>query len=122
MQRDLVVAAMAEDRDGFTSLAAASVDRLYRVAYRILRDPDDARDYESQTGTCSTAEDWVPTQAAVGDRAVREIYGRFVGLGVVDGTRGIVLSLRPTVIQPTREQITEDGALFDSIIASFATD
>jgi hypothetical protein len=76
--------------------------------------------YETQTGTCSTPEDWVPLETAVGDWAVREICGRFVGLGVVDGTRGIVLSLRPTVMQPTRAQIDEDGTLFESIIASFA--
>jgi hypothetical protein len=76
--------------------------------------------YETQTGTCSAPADWVPFEAPVGDWAVREICGRFVGLGVVDGTRGIVLSLRPTVMQPTRAQIDEDGELFESIIASFA--
>jgi hypothetical protein len=76
--------------------------------------------YEMQTGTCSAPADWVPFEAPVGDWAVREICGRFVGLGVVDGTRGIVLSLRPTVMQPTRAQIDEDGELFESIIASFA--
>jgi hypothetical protein len=78
--------------------------------------------YESQTGTCSAPEDWVPFGAPVGDWAIREICGRFVGLGVIDGTRGIVLSLRPTVMQPTRAQIDEDGTFFESIIASFANE
>lgn len=78
--------------------------------------------YESQTGTCSAPEDWIPLETRVGDWAVREICGRFVGLGVVDGTRGVVLSLRPTGMQPTRAQIDEDGALFATIIASFAND
>jgi RNA polymerase sigma-70 factor (ECF subfamily) len=48
VERDLVVAAIAGDRDAFTALAAASVDRLYRVAFRIMRDPDDARDATQQ--------------------------------------------------------------------------
>ena len=48
MERALVVAAIAGDRDAFTSLAAASVDRLYRVAFRILRDPEDAKDATQQ--------------------------------------------------------------------------
>lgn len=48
VERDLVERAQGGDRDAFAALAAASVDRLYRVAYRILRDPDDARDATQQ--------------------------------------------------------------------------
>jgi RNA polymerase sigma-70 factor (ECF subfamily) len=40
----LVERARLGDRDAFTQLAAEAVDRLYRVAYRILREPEAARD------------------------------------------------------------------------------
>jgi RNA polymerase sigma-70 factor (ECF subfamily) len=42
--RNLVERAAQGDRDAFADLAAAAIDRLYRVAYRILRDGDRARD------------------------------------------------------------------------------
>lgn len=42
--RDLVELASQGDRDAFTALAAASVDRLYAIAYRILRDVARAED------------------------------------------------------------------------------
>ena len=42
--RDLVEQASRGDRDAFDALAAASVDRLYAVAHRILRDVDRAED------------------------------------------------------------------------------
>lgn len=39
---------MRGDRDAFTSIAAASADRCYAVAYRILRDPHRAQDAAQQ--------------------------------------------------------------------------
>jgi RNA polymerase sigma-70 factor (ECF subfamily) len=42
--RDLVELASRGDRDAFNALAAASVDRLYATAYRILRDAHRAED------------------------------------------------------------------------------
>jgi RNA polymerase sigma-70 factor (ECF subfamily) len=42
--RDLVEQASRGDRDAFDALAAASVDRLYAIAHRILRDVDRAED------------------------------------------------------------------------------
>lgn len=48
MQSDLVERAMRGDRDAFTSIAAASVDRCYALAYRILRDPHRAQDASQQ--------------------------------------------------------------------------
>lgn len=48
MQVELVVSAMQGDRDAFASLAAASIDRCYALAYRILRDPHRAQDATQQ--------------------------------------------------------------------------
>jgi len=44
----LVDRARGGDRDAFAVLATSSIDRLYRVAYRILRDVDAARDATQQ--------------------------------------------------------------------------
>jgi RNA polymerase sigma-70 factor (ECF subfamily) len=44
MQRDLVERAMAGDRDAFTELQRATIDRLYAIARLILRDGDRAQD------------------------------------------------------------------------------
>jgi RNA polymerase sigma-70 factor (ECF subfamily) len=43
-QRRLVEQAQRGDRDAFAALVAASADRLYAVAWRILRDVERARD------------------------------------------------------------------------------
>ena len=48
MERTLVERAGHGDRDAFAQLAAGAIDRLYRVAYRILRDPEIARDATQQ--------------------------------------------------------------------------
>jgi RNA polymerase sigma-70 factor (ECF subfamily) len=48
MQVELVERAKRGDRDAFTSIAAASVDRCYALAYRILRDPHRAQDAAQQ--------------------------------------------------------------------------
>ena len=48
MQVELVVRAMDGDQDAFASLAAASIDRCYALAYRILRDPHRAQDAAQQ--------------------------------------------------------------------------
>jgi len=48
MQAELVERASQGDRDAFASLAASSVDRCYALAYRILRDPDQAQDATQQ--------------------------------------------------------------------------
>jgi RNA polymerase sigma-70 factor, ECF subfamily len=48
MDRTLVERAREGDRDAFGQLAAEAIDRLYRVAYRILRDPDLAQDATQQ--------------------------------------------------------------------------
>lgn len=48
MDLDLVERARRGDREAFTSLAAASVDRCYALAYRILRDPHRAQDATQQ--------------------------------------------------------------------------
>ena len=44
MDRDLVLAARDGNGDAFGRLAAASIDRCYALAHRILRDPELARD------------------------------------------------------------------------------
>ena len=44
MDRQLVEQAQRGDRDAYESLARASASRLYRTAYRIVRDPDRADD------------------------------------------------------------------------------
>jgi RNA polymerase sigma-70 factor (ECF subfamily) len=44
MQRELVERAIGGDRDAFSSLVGASVDRLYAMATLILRDSDRAQD------------------------------------------------------------------------------
>ena len=44
MDRQLVERAQRGDRDAYESLARASASRLYRTAYRIVRDPDRADD------------------------------------------------------------------------------
>jgi RNA polymerase sigma-70 factor (ECF subfamily) len=46
--QDLVRRASGGDQDAFTRLAASAVDRLYAIAYRILRDPDRAQDATQQ--------------------------------------------------------------------------
>jgi RNA polymerase sigma-70 factor (ECF subfamily) len=48
MQREFVSRAMQGDQDAFASLAAASVDRCYAIALRILRDPHRAQDATQQ--------------------------------------------------------------------------
>jgi RNA polymerase sigma factor (sigma-70 family) len=44
MDRDLVLAARDGNGDAFGRLLAASIDRCYALAYRILREPELARD------------------------------------------------------------------------------
>ena len=48
MDQNLVQRAQRGDRDAFAVLATESIDRLYRVAYRILRDIEAARDATQQ--------------------------------------------------------------------------
>ena len=48
MQAELVERASRGDQDAFASLASASVDRCYALAYRILRDPHRAQDATQQ--------------------------------------------------------------------------
>jgi RNA polymerase sigma-70 factor (ECF subfamily) len=48
VQRTLVERAAQGDRDAFAELAGGAIDRLYRVAYRITRDPEAARDATQQ--------------------------------------------------------------------------
>src|SRR5512141_2914824 len=43
-QRELVLKAQAGDADAFGALARPLADRLYAIAYRILRDADQAED------------------------------------------------------------------------------
>jgi RNA polymerase sigma factor (sigma-70 family) len=49
MLRDLVERAKRGDKESFTALATIVGDRLYGVAYRILRDPHRAEDAVQQT-------------------------------------------------------------------------
>lgn len=49
MDRRLVEQAQGGDRDAYESLARASAARLYRTAYRIVRDPDRADEAVQQT-------------------------------------------------------------------------
>ena len=48
MQVELVERARHGDREAFSALAAASVDRCYALAYRVLRDPHRAQDATQQ--------------------------------------------------------------------------
>jgi RNA polymerase sigma-70 factor (ECF subfamily) len=48
VDQTLVERARHGDRDAFAVLATRSIDRLYRVAYRILRDTEAARDATQQ--------------------------------------------------------------------------
>jgi len=48
MQVELIERAKRGDRDAFASIAAASADRCYALAYRILRDPHRAQDAAQQ--------------------------------------------------------------------------
>jgi RNA polymerase sigma-70 factor (ECF subfamily) len=48
VERTLVERAGNGDREAFAALAGRAIDRLYRVAYRILRQPDAARDATQQ--------------------------------------------------------------------------
>jgi RNA polymerase sigma-70 factor (ECF subfamily) len=49
MSRALVEQAQQGDRDAYERLARSAAGRLYRVAYRILRDTDQADDAVQQT-------------------------------------------------------------------------
>ena len=49
MERDLVVRAQAGDHDAFDQLVFGIIDRLYSVAYRILRNGPSAEDATQQT-------------------------------------------------------------------------
>ena len=49
MDRDLVEQAQRGERDAYEALARASASRLYRIASRIVRDPDVAEDAVQQT-------------------------------------------------------------------------
>lgn len=44
MERDLVLAASGGSREAFGSLVSGSIDRCYALAFRMLRDPELARD------------------------------------------------------------------------------
>lgn len=48
MQRDFVIKAQHGDAEAFGALASRAIDRLYGVAYRILRDQDQADDATQQ--------------------------------------------------------------------------
>jgi RNA polymerase sigma-70 factor (ECF subfamily) len=48
MHVELIQRAQRGDRDAFASIAAASTDRCYALAYRILRDPHRAQDAAQQ--------------------------------------------------------------------------
>src|SRR6188768_1280273 len=48
VDRSVVERAARGDRDAFALLAARSIDRLYLIAERILRDPEAARDATQQ--------------------------------------------------------------------------
>lgn len=48
MERQLVVLAQQGDRDAFDQLALRIIDRLYAVAYRILRSGPSAEDASQQ--------------------------------------------------------------------------
>jgi RNA polymerase sigma-70 factor (ECF subfamily) len=48
MRQELVERAMRGDREAFSSLAADVTDRVYGLAYRILRDPHAAQDAAQQ--------------------------------------------------------------------------
>jgi RNA polymerase sigma-70 factor (ECF subfamily) len=48
VDRSVVERAARGDRDAFAIVAARSIDRLYRIAERILRDPEAARDATQQ--------------------------------------------------------------------------
>ena len=48
MQVELIERAKRGDRDAFASISAASADRCYALAYRILRDPHRAQDAAQQ--------------------------------------------------------------------------
>jgi len=48
MHVELVERARRGDRDAFASLAGATADRCYALAYRILRDPHRAQDAAQQ--------------------------------------------------------------------------
>lgn len=48
MQRDLVIKAQQGDAEAFGALANGAIDRLHGVAYRILRDRDQADDATQQ--------------------------------------------------------------------------
>lgn len=48
MERELVEQAQHGSRDAFAALVHGSVDRLYAIAYRILRDADQAEDAVQQ--------------------------------------------------------------------------
>lgn len=74
-------------------------------------------DYEASANPCAAAP-WEALESRVGSWRVREYCGRFVAVGVIDGTRGVVLSMRPVGIQPTATQVAEDQALFASIVSS----
>lgn len=49
VQRELVEQAQRGDPEAFAALVRLSADRLYAIAYRILRDPDRAEDALQQT-------------------------------------------------------------------------
>ena len=48
MQRDLVIKAQQGDAEAFAALARGAIDRLHGIAYRILRDGDQADDATQQ--------------------------------------------------------------------------
>jgi hypothetical protein len=76
VQHDLVRQAKAGDQDAFASLATASAGRLYRVAYRIVRDPDDARDATLRPTSVQSSSDQIELD--------REFLGSIVGTFVAD--------------------------------------
>jgi hypothetical protein len=83
---------------------------------------DWVREYEALTKSCGRG-DWTPIEDVVdGSWVIREWCGRVVALGLVDGSRGIVLSLRPTSIQATLTQVREDERLLAAIAGTFIAD
>ena len=68
MQRDLVERAMAGDRDAFTELQRATIDKLFAIARLILRDSDRAQD--------ATQEAYTPPGVASGACATRTSSSR----------------------------------------------
>ncbi len=114
MQVDLVERASKGDRDAFATLAAATVDRCYGLAYRILRDHHRAQDATQQAllgawRDLPTLRDPSRFEAWLHRLVVHACYGEARTERRWMARVRVIQPLESSTMDPTREVVQRDS-------------